>query len=307
LALNPAVALEGRGQYFSSEIIVFARDLAEGRRAGEFSVYHRLEAVLKGESHMSRSASLMKLTPVVSLVVLCAAMAGPLRAEDKLDKKVVELCKKVGNLYKNAKTMHTEGTLGTKIDNNGEKQEINVTAVFDFERPNHFSFKTVLGGDPKKGPDVISDGKKLTIYRKAIQQYVQEDAPKDIHELSDKLLPIGPAATGILFPNILNEDPADALMQGVNSCSYVGLDKVDGTSAHHMKFSQDQFNWEMWVAAEGKPFVLQMSRSADGDNVKMTATETYKNWTVDAPAGKDSFTFAPAKDATKVDEFKESN
>jgi hypothetical protein len=256
---------------------------------------------------MSRTTSLLKLTSFVSLAVLCAAMAGPLRAEDKLDKKVVELCKKVGDLYKNAKTMHTEGTLATKIDNNGEKQEINVTAVFDVERPNHFSLKTVLGGDSKKGPDVISDGKKLTIYRKALQQYVQEDAPKDVSELGARLLQVGPLMTGMLFPNLLSADPAETLMDGVNSCSYVGMDKVDGTSAHHMKFSQDQFNWEMWVAAEGKPFILRMSRSADGDGVKMTASETYKNWTVDAPAGKDSFTFAPPKDATKVDEFKESN
>jgi hypothetical protein len=113
--------------------------------------------------------------------------------------------------------------------------------------------------------------------------------------------------TGILIPNLLNDDPGDSLLQGVNSCSYVGLDKVDGTSAHHMKFSQDQFDWEMWVAAEGKPFVLRMSQSVDGPNAKTRFTETYKNSTVDAPAGKDAFTFAPPKDAAKVDEFKESN
>src|ERR1700722_7865500 len=90
------------------------------------------------------SVSLLKLTSVASLAVLCAATAGPLRAEDKLDTKVVELCKKVGDLYKNAKTLHTEGTFATKVDNNGEKQEINLTAVFDVERPNHFSLKTQL-------------------------------------------------------------------------------------------------------------------------------------------------------------------
>ena len=256
---------------------------------------------------MSRSASLLKLTPIMSFAVLCAAIAAPLRAEDKLDKKVVELCKKVGDLYKSAKTLHTEGTLAAKVDNNGEKQDINVSAVFDVERPSHFSLKTLFNGDPKKGPDVISDGKTLTIYRKALQQYVQEDAPKDVNELGGRLLQVGPVTVGMLFPNVLSEDPADTLMQGVNSCSYVGLDKVDGTSAHHMKFSQDQFNWELWVAAEGKPFVLRMSRSVDGDSVKMTASETYKNWTVDAPAGKDAFTFAPPKDAKKVEEFKEAN
>jgi hypothetical protein len=253
------------------------------------------------------SANLLKLTSVVFLALLCAVAAAPLRAEDKLDKKTVEICKKAGELYKNAKTLHTEGTIVTKLDNNGQKRESNVTGVYEMERPNRFSLKTQLDGDAKKGPDVISDGKKLTIYRKALKQYVQEDAPKDVSELSGRLLELGSAMTGMLFANIVNDDPGDVLMQGVNSCSYVGMDKVDGTPAHHMKFSQDQFDWEMWVASEGKPFILRMSRSLDGDNGKLTSTETYKNWTVDAPAGKEAFTFSPPKDASKVDEFKESN
>jgi hypothetical protein len=256
---------------------------------------------------LSSRPSLLKSTPVVSLALLCAAMAVPLRAEDKLDKKVVEICKKVGDLYKNAKTLHTEGTIATKIDNDGQKREMTVTAVYEIERPNRLSLKTQVNGDAKKGPDVFSDGKTLTVYRKAIQKYVQEDAPKDVSGLGTKILPIGAATTGILVPNILNDDPADGLLQGVNSCSYIGLEKVDGTPAHHMKFSQDQFDWEMWVASEGKPFVLRMKQSVDGGNGKATTTETYKNSTVDAPAAKDAFTFSPPKDATKVDEFDESN
>jgi len=256
---------------------------------------------------LSGSRNLRKLMPIVALPLFCAAIAVPLRAEDKLDKKAVELCKKVGNFYKNAKTFHTEGAFVSKIDNNGEKREINVAAVYDIERPNRLSLKTQMDGDSKKGPDIISDGKKLTVYRKALKQYVEEDAPNDVSGLGSKVLPIGPFMTGILVPNLLNDDPGDSLLQGVNSCSYVGLDKVDGTSAHHMKFSQDQFDWEMWVAAEGKPFVLRMSQSVDGPNGKTKFTETYKNSTVDALAVKDAFTFTPPKDAAKVDEFKESN
>jgi hypothetical protein len=268
---------------------------------------------LTKENPMSHRASLLsnarllKLTPVVSFALLCAAMPGVLPAEDKLDKKAVEIVKKVGDLYKNAKTLHTDGTLVANIDNDGKKQEIKVTAVYDVERPNRLSLKTTLDGDAKKGPDVITDGKKLTVYRKALGQYVQEDAPKEMGELGPRLLQTGPVAVGILFPNVLTDDPASSLMEGVNSCSYVGTDKVDGTPAHHMKFSQDQFDWEMWVATEGKPFVLRMTRTAGGDDGKIAASETYKNWALDAPIKNDTFTFSAPKDAKKVDDFKEAN
>jgi hypothetical protein len=229
----------------------------------------------------------------------------PPQAADKIDKKVVEIVKQTGELYKNAKALHTEGTFVSKIDNNGERREINVAAVYEIERPNHLSLKTRLDGDPNKGPDVVADGKSLTVYRKGLKQYLQEEAPQKLSDVGLRLLKVGAATTGMLFINVLADDPADQLMDGVNSCSYVGLDKVNGTPVHRMKFSQDQFDWEMWVAAEGKPFVLRMIRMAEGPNGKITTTETYKNWKLDAAPPKATFTFSPPLGASKVDEFQE--
>ena len=120
-----------------------------------------------------------------------------------------------------------------------------------------------------------------------------------------KLLQLGPAMTGMLFGNVLADDPADILMQGVNSCSYVGKDQVDGAPVHRMKFSQDGFDWELWVAADGKPYVLRMIRTGEGPNGKITTTETYKNWKLDGAIDKDTFTFSAPSGAKKVDDFQE--
>jgi hypothetical protein len=277
-------------------------------------VTHRL-------SLLSR-VNVLKLIPVVAMSfvcgsLVCAGLAGPVRAQEKnedkkkddtLDKKAVEICKKAGDLYKGAKTFHADGSIDAKIDGGGQKIEINATLVLDFERPNQLAVKVKVKGDPQEGLDFISDGKKLTTYRRKIQQYVQEDAPKDVGDLGLALMKLGPRTPGILLPNVLNADPGDSLLQGVNSCSYVGIDKVDGTPAHHLKFSQDQFDWGMWVAAEGKPFILRMTRSAEiPGGGKLNTNEIYKHWTIDAAAGKDAFTFSPPKDTTKVDEFTDAN
>jgi hypothetical protein len=229
------------------------------------------------------------------------------KKDDKLDKKAVEICKKAGDLYKGAKTFHADGAIDAKIEGGGQKIEINATLVCDFERPNQFAVRVLVKGDPQEGLDFISDGKKLTTYRRKIQQYVQDEAPKDVGGLGLALMKLGIRTPGILLPNVLNADPGASLLDGVNSCSYVGIDKVDGTPAHHLKFSQDQFDWEMWVAAEGKPFILRMTRSLEGPGGKVNASETYKHWTIDAPAGKDAFTFSPPKDTTKVDDFTDAN
>src|SRR6516165_4067719 len=120
------------------------------------------------------------MKPIIVAAVALAVSALPILADDKddkIDKKVTEIVKRTGELYKNAKSIHVEGTVVSKIDNNGEKRETKASVVYDSERPNRVSFKSQLDGDAKKGPDVISDGKNLTIYRKALKQYVQEEAP----------------------------------------------------------------------------------------------------------------------------------
>jgi hypothetical protein len=260
---------------------------------------------------LSSRANVLKLIPVLSVSLVCAALTAPVRAEDKkkddkLDKKAVEICKKAGDLYKDAKTFHADGSLEAKIDADNQKININATMVCDFERPNRLAVKVLVKGDPTEGLDFISDGKTVTTYRKKIKQYVQEDAPKDVGGLSALLIKLGVRSPGILLPNVLTIDPADSLMAGVDSCSYVGIEKVDGTPAHHLKFSQE-FDWEMWVAAEGKPFILRMTRNLDFGGGKLNSSETYKNWTVDAPVAKDAFAFTPPKGTTKVDDFTDAN
>jgi hypothetical protein len=244
---------------------------------------------------------------LAGLVLASFAMTSRSRADDQIDKKVVEIVKQTGALYKDAKTFHAEADIQSKVDSGDRKRDINVKAVYNIERPNRLSLKTQLDGDPAKGPDVIADGKKLTIHAKGRKQYTQEDSPAGLADIGIKLLQLGPNLTGMLFGNVLAEDPADLLMQGVNSCSYVGKEQVDGQPVHRMKFSQEGFDWELWVASEGKPLILRMVRIAEGPNGKVTTTETYKNWKLDGEMAKDMFTFSAPEGVKKVDDFEEGN
>jgi hypothetical protein len=240
----------------------------------------------------------------LGIAVLAAGMTGRLQADDQIDKKVVEIVKKTGDLYKNAKSFHVEGTFATKIENGDQKRDINVKAIYDIQRPNYLCLKTEFDGDSKMGPDIIADGKKVFIHAKKRKQYVEEDSPSTLADIGIRLLQLGPATTGMMFGNVLAEDPADLLMQGVNSCSYVGKDQVDGTPVHRMKFSQEGFDWELWVAVEGKPYILRMVRMGEDPNGgKFKTTETYKNWKLDGEIDKETFKFKAPEGVKKVDDF----
>jgi hypothetical protein len=248
------------------------------------------------------------ITSLVCLVLLAPNAFGqetekPAAGQDKLDKKVLDIVKQTGDLYKNAKSMHVEGTILGELSNDAGIEKTNTTAVYDVEKPNHFSVRTKSDGDAKKGPDIIADGKNLIVFRKALNQYTEQAAPKSLGEIGLTLLRLGANNAGMLFANILADDPAQLLMDGVTSCTYAGTDKVDGVPVHRMKFVQPQFDWELWVAAEGKPYILRMISVQNGPEGKLTTTETYKNWKLDGTPAEGAFKFEAPKDATKVDRF----
>ncbi len=90
---------------------------------------------------------------LTALALLVPAMTGRLHADDAIDKKVVDIVKQTGDLYKNARSLHAEGDFVSKVASGGEKRDIKVKAVYDIERPNHLSLKTEVDGDPAKGPE----------------------------------------------------------------------------------------------------------------------------------------------------------
>jgi hypothetical protein len=87
----------------------------------------------------------------------------------------------------------------------------------------------------------------------------------------------------------------------VTECSYAGKEKVGDVEAHHIKYKQPQFDWELWVAATGKPVVVKMATKQSGPGGSANYTETYSGWKFDAEPGKDTFTFKAPEGAKKVD------
>src|SRR3954451_644796 len=91
---------------------------------------------------MNRRSNLGRLALALLLPVGFLSQQHQLRAaDDKLDKKVIDIVKQAGALYKDAKTMHAEGVVVTKGEG-GDTPEVKMTSVYDVEKPMHFSLKT---------------------------------------------------------------------------------------------------------------------------------------------------------------------
>jgi putative intracellular protease/amidase len=217
--------------------------------------------------------------------------------DSKLDKKALAIVKRVSDLHKNAKSLHVEAVLNWR----GTQGNFDTEVTYDLEQPNHLAMRSRHQHDQNAGLTLVCDGNVLLTYAAKPKHYTQTEAPTDWQEMGAALLRLGRPNTGMLFANVLAADPYEQLMDGVNSCSYAGKEKVGEVEAHHLKFRQHQFDWEMWVAVEGKPLVVKMTRTHRGDDGnKVTIEELYRNWTLDTTLSKGVFSFSPPREAKKV-------
>lgn len=220
-----------------------------------------------------------------------------------VDAKTLDVLTKLGTLYKDAKSWRADAVIDATIEpDEGDKREAKFQATIDVEKPNHFAFRSKRSDDADDGQQLVSDGKTMFMLDKKRKQYTEGTAPAKLRGYVQPLGLVGQGGlkTGILLLNILNDEPGEALLEGVNKGEHMGTEKVDGKDAHHLKFRQDGLDWELWVAADGQPFVLKMADVSDRGNAKVKIIEKYSNWKVNAEPAKDAFTFKAPEGATKV-------
>jgi outer membrane protein assembly factor BamB len=230
------------------------------------------------------------------------APAGPKPAD--LDAAGVKIVKAAAALYKGARSLHADAELETTVTQGKEERRTALTATVDLERPNRFALRTRPVKDAGGGLELVCDGQALFAHVRRLKQYTERAAPADLAAVGEALTRFGHTATGMLFPNMLAEDPDEMLLDAVTSCAYAGEEKVGEAKAHHVKLKQPDLEWEVWVAAEGKPFVLKVVTRAAGDEVRVVTVESYTNWKLDQKADGGAFKFAPPADVKKVKTFK---
>jgi hypothetical protein len=243
---------------------------------------------------------------LVLMLPTAPALADKPAGDGKLEKKATDIVKQACELIKNAKTMHVDQALNFMLDAGQGKRTVVSEATCDVERPNRFALRVKRKGE-EGGVYLVCDGKTLCTAAVLLKQYTQSPAPPDLYKIGAALMPLDMRNTGAFYGDVLGEDPYELLMTGVNSCTYVAKEKVGGTETHHLKFEQDAFNWDMWIAAEGKPFVVKLHMYGDGGNAaKFDFEQSFSNWRIDEPLAKDAFNFSPAKDAKKLDNLEMS-
>lgn len=174
------------------------------------------------------------------------------------------------------------------------------------ERPNRLSMTAT---SESGGATLMSNGKELSTYVEELKKYVVESAPDSLGDLTETQG--GKILMGVpLLSDLFATDPAESLLTGVTSAEYVGREEIEGKPYHHCRFEQEQFDWDVWIAAEGDPVIFKMAPDLAKripeelrGNLKMESQLAFTNWNFAPKIDEATFTFTPPEGAEKVDTF----
>lgn len=146
------------------------------------------------------------------------------------------------------------------------------------------------------------DGKTLTVWDRDKNVYAQLKDPGTIDQTLDMLQ----EKYGMSLPgaDLLSEDVYKTLTEDCNAIDYIGIGYVGEEKCHHLAFTKENIDWQLWISLGAKPaprkmvitykqlpgepqYTLQLLKLEDSSRIK-DAVFTY-----DIPKGAEKIEFHP--------------
>jgi hypothetical protein len=191
----------------------------------------------------------------LSLIILCVALVSwPAFGDDETGGPVIEprvqtVLTEAGRYLRDAQrfTFRMESTREIVLES-GQKLQYTGTGDVAVRRPDGLQISS--HGDLVNAR-LWYDGNRLTILNLIKNTYATIKVPPTVDEAFDLVA----ERYGISPPliEIAYNSPAGTFLERVKTGFYVGLHEVRGVRCHHLAFTQDDLDWQMWIADGWRP------------------------------------------------------
>ena len=188
-----------------------------------------------------------------------AAAKDSASSSTQMDEKSGQIMKGVGAFYKNMKGFTQ--TMSTEMKISAADKQTSMSSVFkvSYARPNKFYLNLESG---KMGGQMISDGKTAYLYTPVLNKYMSVPAPENLSQIFDTIdyqIVGGGFSSMSLIESMCNPDPYKQIMADVLKVEHIGQEKIGADDCDHLRFTQKEFTWDMWVKQGKEPWIVQVT------------------------------------------------
>ncbi len=172
-------------------------------------------------------------------------------------------------------------------------------------RPNRFS----LPGGDVSSVSFHADGDQM--WTVLGDRFAQCACPADMSSMVDdpEWNPLMQLSSQFLL-KLFSDDAQAAITRDAGSTVLLDDQWLEGRLMHRVKLTQDDFDWELWVAAEAPGLIQQIvvdlskqlgSGPAGAEGTRINNTIRFENWEIDPPLDEAGFRFLPGSGLRRVE------
>ncbi len=153
-------------------------------------------------------------------------------------------------------------------------------------------------GDERKRR-VIFDGRTFTIYNVDMNLYSVTEVPSEIDAAIDLVF----EKYGFTVPiaDLIYADPYQTLIENVQAGFVVGRHAVDGTPCHHLAFSQEVIDWQIWIEDGPRPVPRKLVITYKEEPGSPQYTARLSGWDFQPRLSEHYFEFHPPAGADEIE------
>jgi hypothetical protein len=187
-------------------------------------------------------------------------------------------------------------TTSDEVVTTGQKLQRSSDAVIKLRRPDGLRIETTAD---RYRRTIQYDGKTLVLFDPDNKFYGTFAAPNTVDATATEVR----TKLGIDLPlsQLLADDAVTALGGQKRTGVYVGMHRINGTSCHHLAFSQDNVDWQIWIAADGSPLPRKVVIDFKNRPGRPQYTAQLSDWNLQAKLADSDFRFKAPAGSEKIE------
>jgi peroxiredoxin len=220
-----------------------------------------------------------------------------------VDADAEKVLRAFGDAVKGAESLSLRIEVDQKLEipSRGVKQAQVVKQTVQYVHPNRF----LLTVEPANaGPQVISDGKRITLYSSTFGKYLQDDAPERLTK-EETLARAGGVGSQILMIAAA-DDPYDVMVDESTQAKYLGEEEIDGEKMQKIRVTEGMVDMDMWFDEKSlmrrmQPDLTRQMQGRDVGDMTMSVVITINDWKKGEAIPDETFAFTPPEGAEQVE------
>ena len=146
---------------------------------------------------------------------------------------------------------------------------------------------------------VFIDGRRFTFYGMALGVYATTEVPPDLDAAIDHVFDT--YGFSVPIADLLYSDPYAVLTENVWSGFWVGRHSIDGTPCHHLAFSQELIDWQIWIEDGPRPVPRKLVVTHKNEPGAPQYTAKLSGWDFEPRLSDHCFRFDPPVGTDRIE------